>query len=308
MTHPAEPVLALWAANIARPVASLEAWADMIDQEMEKAAAAGAWMLVMPEYAAVQWLTFAEGRPLPIAAEIAWMAERAEAALAALKPLVERHRIALLAGTLPVAAPDGGYFNRAHVLLPGGTTIAQDKLSLTPDEQHPEGWNLTPGSNLNLFTWRGLTWAVAICLDVEQPDLMRRLQDQAIDLLLVPSMTETLAGYHRVFDCAKARAVELMTCVAAVGTVGDCTPFSSGIETNISGAAAFVPCEPALGDTGQWGTPLPPRAADPDTGPTLITPPLPTTTARNLRQSGTAAVWQGPWSATHINIQTLTPR
>ncbi|SDG36889.1 nitrilase-related carbon-nitrogen hydrolase [Roseospirillum parvum] len=305
---PADPVLALWATNIARPVDSLEAWAALVDERLEQAAKAGAWMLVMPEYASVQWLSFAPGRPLPMAAEIAWMAERADAALAALKPLVERHHVALLAGTLPVAAPNGGYVNRAHVLLPGGATIAQDKLSLTPDEQHVDGWNLKPGRELNLFRWRGLTWAVTICLDVEQPDLARHLQEQGVDVLLVPSMTETLAGYHRVFDCAKARAVELMTCVVACGTVGDCTAFSSGIETNISGAAAFVPCEPTLGDTGRWGTALPPRATDPDDGPCLITPPLPTTIASRLRQSGTAAVWQGPWSADHITIRTLDPQ
>jgi len=42
--------VALWAANLARPLNGIDAWAAAVEAEVAEAAAAGARIFVMPEY------------------------------------------------------------------------------------------------------------------------------------------------------------------------------------------------------------------------------------------------------------------
>lgn len=295
--------VALWATNLAAPLASLEAWTAGIEAQMLAAKAEGADLLVMPEYAAEQWLSFAP-RAIAPGEEIPWMAEQAPAAVEAAAPLAAKHGIALLAGSMPVVAPDvptgaPPYRNRAYLFLPDGQRIAQDKLSLTPAERDSEAWNLSPGNRLEIVTWRGLRLAILICLDVEMPALSSLLAPHDIDLLLVPSMTAKLAGYARVFGCAKARAVELQAAVCAVGCIGTAAT-GKPRDGNVSGAAVYVPCEEVLGHTGLFADLAPQESVD-GLGPMLIARDLPFDVIRELR-AGEAEVWPGAWRADHVAI------
>lgn len=290
--------IALWATNLSAPLNGLEAWAARIDAKLAEAARAGADILIMPEYACEQWLSFKPAGLAP-AAEIGWMAEQAPTALELLKPLARKHGVALLAGTMPWTV-DGSHRNRAWLLLPDGRAIAQDKLALTPGEQDPESWSLSTGDEIAVVEWRGLKIATLICLDVEMPALSSLLAPQGIDLLMVPSMTGLLSGYSRVFGCARARAVELMTVVAATGCVGR-APGTTQNETNVSGCAVFVPCEKELGFTGVHAATDPVGDHDGD-GPFLIASDLPIGLIREKR-AGAAEVWPGAWSAAHVRVK-----
>jgi predicted amidohydrolase len=121
---------------------------------------------------------------------------------------------------MPVADGKGGFLNRAHLFLPDGREIIQDKLCLTPAERDPAAWFLETGTEVTVVEWEGLRFATLICLDIELPALAARLAPLDLDLILVPSMTSKLSGFHRVFGCARARAIELMTTVCAVGAIG----------------------------------------------------------------------------------------
>lgn len=301
-TAPATMTVALWAANLARPLNGVEAWAAAVDARMAEARDQGAELLVMPEYASAQWLSFAPAG-LEVDREVPWMAGQAEAALAALAPLPARHGMALLAGTMPVAVerPDGTrvHVNRAHLLLPDGRVVAQDKLCLTPNERDPAAWDLATGEEIRLVDWRGLKLATLVCLDVELPALSARLAPYAPDLLLVPSMTEKLAGHHRVHACARARAVELQAALLAVGCIGD-MPTSREREGNTGGAAAYLPCEPHLGHTGVAAE-VPPRTEADGPGPLLVVRDLPLAELRALRRGG-AEVWPGAWRDDHVRV------
>jgi predicted amidohydrolase len=240
----------LWATNIEPPAASLAAWAALVETRIAEAQAAGAELLVLPEFACAQWLGFAPVG-LPLDQQVPWLASLTEPALAALGPLPARYGVALLAGTMPTAVPDpdGGplhHVNRAWLMTPEGGVHSQDKLCLTPSEQNPHAWLLAPGAAVNVITWRGLRIAVLVCLDVELTALWARLATLDLDLVLVPAKTDLLSGYYRVFGCAKARAIELQTVVCAVGAVG--TPLGDPVlDTVVGGAAAFIPCEASLG-------------------------------------------------------------
>jgi len=84
------------------------------------------------------------------------------------------------------------------------------------------------------------------------PALAARLAPLQPDLLLVPSMTETEAGYNRVFSCARTRATELYAVVCAVGVIGAA---ATGVPRAgyRFGAAAYVPSDSGLGTIGLWG-------------------------------------------------------
>lgn len=64
---------------------------------------------------------------------------------------------------------------------------------------------------------------MAICYDVEFPNLSTRLAKSEFDILLVPSMTESLEGVKRVLWTAQARAVEHTSYVVISPTQGQTT-------------------------------------------------------------------------------------
>lgn len=297
---PATLTLAMWATDVAHPVAGLDAWVADVDARLAECAAAGVDLVMLPEYACLRWLTFAPDA-VPITGEAAWLAGQAEAVLPRLPALARRHGVALLAGTMPAAGGGGELRNRAHLFLPDGRHVAQDKLCLTPIERDAATWaRLAPGDRVAVVAWRGLRLAVVVCLDVEQPALAARLQPLDLDLVLVPSMTSRPSGHHRVFDCAKARAVELMCPVAVVGTVGTQVRLGEA-TTNVGGAAVFMPCEAALGSTGvhAW---LDPTAGGAGAGPLLVARGVPVGAARRLRRSGLAEAWPGPWDGAGVAV------
>jgi predicted amidohydrolase len=272
---------ALWAINLEPPAATLTAWVAGVEARMADAQAAGARLLVLPEFACAQWLSFAP-LGLPVDQQVPWLASLTRDA----------------AGRQE-GAPQ--HFNRAWLLLPDGRAFTQDKLCLTPSEQNPAGWMLTPGATVNVIPWEGLRVAIVVCLDVEFTSLWAHLAKLDLDLVLVPAKTDMLSGYYRVFGCAKARAIEMQTIVCAVGAVG--TPLGNpAVDTVVGGAAAFLPCEAALGDTG-IASALEPHAAATGLSPLLYARDLPVGLCRRIRHGAAEAeVWPGSWAADHITV------
>jgi predicted amidohydrolase len=288
--------IALWPVGMAAAPASVAEAAARVEARLAEAAAAGAGLLMLPEYFGEQWLAWAPP-DLPETEEVAWMGRHGAELLERLRPLPARHGVGLLAGTWP-ARRGAGWVNRAHLLLPDGRLAVQDKLCLTPSEQDAEAWRLETGSEIRIVDWRGWRVAMLICLDIEQPALSALLQDADLDLLLVPSMTRQASGHARVIGCAKARAVELLATVAVVGCVG-----SIPVEPkrpNTGGAAVYLPCEPTLGHAGIAVERLGMADGD-DGGPLVIARDLPLGMIRALRRGG-AEVWPGAWPARHVRL------
>jgi predicted amidohydrolase len=297
--------VALWATNLEPPVNSVSAWLAQVDARVAEAQAAGAHLLVMPEFACVQWLSFAPAG-LVIERQVAWLASLTQEALAAVRRIAARYGVAIVPGTMPqeIYSQDGvnsQYVNRAWLLLPDGQEFYQDKLFLTPSEQNPVGWLLTPGNQINVINWEGLRIAIVICLDMECTALFERLAKLDLDLIISPTKTDLLSGYYRVFGCAKARAIELQTAVCVVGAVG--TAFGHpAVDTVVGGAAAFLPCEASLGYHGVAAA-LEPHAASSGLSPLLHVPHLPLAQCRRIRHGeAEAEVWPGSWTAEHIAV------
>lgn len=289
--------LALCAFNLGQGGRSREDFLAGISQRLARAHAQGAELLVLPEYLSEAFLAW-KPKGLKPTSELAFMAGEAEALMPDLKALVAEHAVTLVAGSMPAADGRGGFVNRAVALIADGRSISHDKLALTPFELDRESWYVTPGDRVVRFEVAGLSMMMLICLDVEMPALSCLIAREAPDLLIVPSMTSSLAGYNRVFGCAKARAVELMCSVAVCGVVG-ASPGTTQNDSNVSGAALYVPCEPSLGYRGVVAE-IAPVGGTRGEEPFLVAD-VPVAAIRALRAGG-AEVWPGHWSADHITL------
>ncbi len=298
--------ITLWATNLAEPLDGPQDWLDALEAVAMESKASGSDLLVAPEYVSEQWLTYC-GRDASLTEEPVRMAEAGLALQDGIQALVDKHGIDIMAGSWPVANGTDGYNNGAHLFAVGGTApLIQRKLCMTPPEKDPASWGIIPGTNMQVFEWKGLRCAIVICLDIELPALSCLFAKEApdLDLIICPSMTEKLSGYSRVFGCAKARAVELMTTVAVVGCIG-ATPLGEG-RPNVSGAAVYLPCEADLGFDGRFAEIGPFSAApkEDSLGPRLHARDIPVGKVRALR-ANQPEVWPGAWTGAGVTITAV---
>jgi len=71
-----------------------------------------------------------------------------------------------------------------------------------------------------------------------------------VDVVLVPSATETMLGVERVDRCASARAVELGVVVGVSHLTG--TAESGLIDENVGRTAVYFPSQAAFRDEPRW--------------------------------------------------------
>jgi predicted amidohydrolase len=200
----------------------------------------GADLVLLPEFTWVGLEQLVEPPTLQRVAEVFW-----EELLPALKSLLIRPGKAVVLGTAPFwDAERQELRNRAPILVED-RMLHQDKLHLTPWEAA-----FAPGTELRLWEFAGLRFAVVICLDIEIPEISVRLRGAGVDVILVPSATETIFGVERVGRCASARAVELGCIVGVCHLTGMTT--SDLIDENVGRTAVYFPSQAAFRDAPRW--------------------------------------------------------
>ena len=105
--------------------------------------------------------------------------------------------------------------------------------------------------------------AVAICYDVEFPEMCRILADKGMQILFVPFLTDTQNGYMRVRYCAQARAIENECYVVMAGCVGN-LPQVHNMDIQYAQSAVLTPSDFAFPSNAVKGE------ATPNTEMTLI--------------------------------------
>ncbi len=136
----------------------------------------------------------------------------------ACRDLAMRHKVNLVAGSMPEIGSGGRVFNTCFLCHRDGRVDTYRKLHLTPNEQ--ASWDLAAGDTLGVFTTDRGKVAVQICYDVEFPELGRLATAQGARILFVPYLTDHRHGFHRVSLCARARAVENECYVVTAGCCG----------------------------------------------------------------------------------------
>ncbi len=161
--------------------------------------------------------------------------------------LAQHNQCSIQAGSFPVAIETGVYRNRAYLFYPDGKVDYQDKLIMTRFEN--EQWQISAGDDLKVFATEFGTLGINICYDSEFPLLARQQVEMGANLILVPSCTDTLAGYHRVKIGCQARALENQCYVVQSCLVGD-APWSEAVDVNIGAAGIYTPVDRGFPENG----------------------------------------------------------
>lgn len=227
--------------------ATLDAWQDKIARWVADGAATGAEVLVFPEYAAIeQAAALGEKVYSDLAATLDAVAELEGPRVQLHQELAAKHGVHILVGSGPSRKGPGRYTNAAQLVTPKGNVGVQEKLVMTPFEVD---WGISASNEMRVFdTSLGLI-GINICYDSEFPLLARAMAEAGAELLLVPSCTERVSGYHRVRTGSRARALENQIAAVVSPTVGDAL-WSPAVDHNSGSAGIYVPSEHTVSDTG----------------------------------------------------------
>ncbi len=213
--------LAAVAWEIGKP-AGVAGWAARLRATVE---AARADMVLCPEYAPLE--AFAAATP-GLEGELVRATDGAAAAIRAAASVARGAGVWLLAGSLPMRT-GGAVRNRAILATPSGDVFLADKHVMTRFED--EEWRIEGGNPPGVVDTPWGRVGIAICFDAEFPNLVRAQVEAGAFLILVPSCTDTEAGFERVRIAARARAMENQCYTALAPTVG-AAPWSAALDMN----------------------------------------------------------------------------
>lgn len=223
-------------------------YCDKIERWVDAAATQNAGILLFPEYASME---LASLFPKEIYSSLSRQLEAMQSVLddyiGLYRSLALKYRCYIQSGTFPVRMSGGDYRNRAYFFMPDGRFDYQDKLMMTRFEN--EQWLIKSGDELKCFDTEFGKCAINICYDSEFPMLARKQVEAGVNLILVPSCTDTRAGYHRVRIGCQARALENQCYVVQSPTVGN-APWSEAVDVNVGAAAIYTPVDRGFPDNG----------------------------------------------------------
>lgn len=229
--HPGQTLKVAAAYYPTQRVNSWDAGRAKREEWISAAAIKGAKVLVFPEYCGMEFVGIADRRtlatrrspsrhtlgPLPITTPDRRRDASLQWEIDCLQPLIEdyvdlhaslarKHRIYVLAGTMPVRQPDGSLRNTAYLCAPDGSVGTQDKI--VPTRWEHEVWGVVGADTVNVFQTEFGRVGIAICYDVEFPVICRRQAEARARIVLTPCCTDSLRGFYRVQIGARARALE----------------------------------------------------------------------------------------------------
>jgi predicted amidohydrolase len=232
-------------------ISFLENWRNYqakIERWVAEAAGQGAKILLFPEYGSTELASlFSKEIYSSLNKQLASMQSLLDDYIDLFRTLAQKHDCYIQSGTFPVKIESGAYRNRAYLFMPDGQFDYQDKLMMTRFEN--EQWLINSGEELKCFDTEYGRIAINVCYDSEFPMLARKQVEAGANLILVPSCTDTLAGYHRVKIGCQARALENQCYVVQSPTVGE-APWSEAVDVNIGAAAIYTPVDRGFPDNG----------------------------------------------------------
>lgn len=190
-----------------QPAATFEEATGQALALAERAVAAGASMLFLPEYCGG---LRTEGRRLvPPAAP-----EEEHPVLAALRAFARERGVWIMAGSIAVPGPDGRILNRGLVIDDEGRIASRyDKIhmfdiQLSEREVYAESDSVAPGAAATLVEAAGARIGHTICYDLRFPHLYRDLAQAGAEVLAVPSAFTQKTGEVHWHVLVRARAIE----------------------------------------------------------------------------------------------------
>ena len=223
-----------------RPVQTFQQFRDQVDSLTETAEDYKCQLVVFPEYFTVQLLTLGDiRRPMP--EQIRDLATQVPRFMEVMSGLARQYNIHIVAGTIPVSENGSDkVYNESFLFSPKGGVGVQGKLHMTRFEN--DDWKVSPRSQLRVFETPFGKISIAICYDVEFPEITRAAAREGAHILVVPSCTDDRQGYLRVRYCAQARAIENQMYVIHSPTVGS-LPMVPAVSLNYGQASILTPSD-----------------------------------------------------------------
>jgi predicted amidohydrolase/ribosomal protein S18 acetylase RimI-like enzyme len=224
-----------------RPIEDFGAFRDQVTGLVHTAADYDCDLLVFPEYFTVQLLTLGDINR-PMREQVRDLARRVPEYIELFQSLSRSSGVHIVAGSIANADPDDAdkVYNDSFFFAPDGTYSSQGKLMMTRFEK--EHWQVSPRDTLRLFDTPFGMIAIAICYDVEFPELCRAAAHAGATILVVPSYTDDRQGFIRVRYCAQARAIENQMFVVNAATVGS-LPMVPAVSLNYGQASILTPSD-----------------------------------------------------------------
>ena len=225
-----------------------QTYAAKIVRWVDEAAAAGAKLLVFPEYFSMELASlFAKEIYGSLSAQLVSMQSLLPDFIELFAGLAQKNGVTICAGSFPERVENGAYHNRSYLFHPDGRREHQEKLQMTRFEN--EQWLIEAGNDVRVFDTELGRIGIAICYDAEFPLIARRMVEMGANVILVPSCTDTLAGYWRVRIGCQARALENQCYVVQASTVGDAA-WSPAVDVNTGTGAVYTPVDREFPDDG----------------------------------------------------------
>ncbi len=223
-----------------RPVQTFDQFRDQVSALVDTAVDYKCQLIVFPEYFTVQLLTLGNVRR-PIREQIVDLARQVPQYIELFSKLAREHKIYIVAGTIPVFdATRDKVFNDSHFFSPSGAHGVQGKMHMTRFEA--EEWDISPRERLKVFETDFGKVAIAICYDIEFPEISRAAAHQDAQIIITPSCTDDRQGFLRVRYCAHARAIENQVYVIQSCTVGS-LPMVPAVSLNYGQASILTPSD-----------------------------------------------------------------
>lgn len=188
---------------------------------LDRAAAAGADLAVLPEY--VDYLGPAESEPVPEAMDGEFAKSFAETA--------RRLRMWVVAGSFHETGPDDQRtyntslaFDRDGQLAAFYRKIHMFDVDIPGRVTHRESQRVAPGEDTVTVSVEGFTVGMSLCYDLRFPELYRQLAIAGAEVLLVPAAFTAHTGRDHWEPLLRARAIENQCYVIAAGQTGDHEP------------------------------------------------------------------------------------
>ena len=153
--------------------------------------------------------------------------------------LAVKYNINIIGGSQFVVE-DEVLYNVSFLFRRDGTLGKQYKIHATPSER--QWWGVSPGTRVEVFDTDCGKIAIAICYDIEFPELVRIAAQKGALIVFVPYNTDTRHGYLRIRHCALARCVENHIYVAVSGCTGN-LPFVENSDLHYAQCAVFTPAD-----------------------------------------------------------------
>lgn len=226
-------------------------WSDYVEKLtnwVQTAAEQGAKLLVFPEYGSMELASlFGEDVYKDLNQQLHSMQGLYPQWQALHCQLAKQCDVMILGASFPVLQDDGSFRNRANLFDKNGLIDYQDKLIMTRFEN--EQWLIKGTNEVKVIDTDIGKIAINICYDSEFPLIAHQQVAAGANIILVPSCTDTEAGFHRVRIGCQARALENQCYVVQSPTFG-VADWSEAVDVNTGRASVYTPVDYGFPDNG----------------------------------------------------------